>query len=65
MNDDEFVVLKSHKILNGDTTQIVKGFIGEDYLTPNSADSAFCHKAKAAAHAWEYILDKDLLMPKN
>lgn len=65
MNDNGFVVLKSHKVPDWDTTQIVKGFIGEDFLPPNAADSALLQQARIAAHVWEYILDKDLLTPED
>lgn len=65
MNDESFVVLKSSQVPDWDTTEIIKGFIGEDFITPTRTDSLLLQKAKTAAQVWEYILDHDLLTPKD
>lgn len=61
----KFVVLKSHKVPDWDTTRIVAGFIGEDFLTPTAEDSATHKKAQSALKAWQHVLDNDLLMPPS
>ncbi len=67
MYDDNFIILKSHKTPDWDTTQIVKGFIGEDILPPpySAKDSALFQQAKNAAHVWEYVLDRNLISPED
>lgn len=59
----KFTVLKAHKVPDWDTTQVVAGFIGEDFIKPTASDSLTHKKAQAALKAWQYVLDNDLLLP--
>ena len=61
INENDFVVLKALEEPCWDTENVSKGFIGENFLEPTKEDSLLADSLKAAAKAWTYVLDNNLL----
>lgn len=61
INENDFVVLKALEEPSWDTEQVSKGFVGEDFLEPTKEDSLLADSLRAAAKAWTYVLDNNLL----
>jgi lipoteichoic acid synthase len=66
MGDSTFAVkYRMSEIPDWDTTHLVNGFITEPQEPVLAVDRDTLRMMRAGLRAWEYVLDNDLLMPKN